>query len=65
VPEGRVAAPVARAQDALAAGALVGASSMFLLGVGFVGWVLVMGEAGIAIVAATTRLHVVELLRKP
>jgi hypothetical protein len=62
--EPRVAGPTVRAQDALAAVILLVASFAFVLGVGFIGWILVIAEAVIAITAATTRVHVVDRLRR-
>ena len=59
--------PVAtvRAQDALATVILAVAGLGFLLGLGLVGWLLAIAEAVVAIVAATTRVHVAErLLRR-
>jgi len=51
-----------RAQDALAAAILLVAGSAFVLGIGFVGWLLAIVEAVIAIIAATTGIHLAELL---
>jgi hypothetical protein len=63
-PEVPVSAPTVRAQDALAAVILGVASLAFLLGIAIVGWALVLAEAVIAIVAATTRIHVGDRLRR-
>ena len=62
--EARVAEPVVRAQDALAAAILVVASLAFAVGIALVGWTLALAEAVIAIVAATTRVHLAERLRR-
>jgi len=62
--EDTVAVPTVRAQDALAAAILAVASFAFLLGIGLVGWVLALAEAVIAIIAATTRIHLGERLRR-
>jgi hypothetical protein len=59
VPENTV-----RLQDALATVILLVASFSFLVGIGFVGWLLALGEAVIAIIAATTRIHVADRLRR-
>jgi hypothetical protein len=40
------------------------ASVAFLLGIGLVGWLLALGEAVIAIVAATTRIHLGDRVRR-
>jgi len=53
-----------RAQDALGAVVLLAASFAFALGVGVAGWLLTVAEAVAAIVAATTRLHVADRLRR-
>jgi hypothetical protein len=53
-----------RAQDALAAVVLAVAGLAFLLGISPVGWVLVIAEGVIAILAATTRLHAGDWLRR-
>jgi hypothetical protein len=60
----RVPTKVVRAQDALAAGLLVVGSLAFALGIGFVGWTLTLAEAVVAIVAATTGIHLAERLRR-
>jgi hypothetical protein len=62
--EETVAVPTVRAQDALAAAILAAASFAFLLGIGLVGWVLALAEAVIAIIAATTRIHLGDRLRR-
>ena len=59
VPESTV-----RAQDALATVILLLASLAFLLGIDFVGWLFALAEAVIAIIAATTRVHVAERIRR-
>jgi hypothetical protein len=58
--------PVAtvRAQDALAAVILAVAGLAFLFGVAILGWALVLAEAVIAIIAATTRVHAGDRLRQ-
>ncbi len=63
-PEVPVSAPTVRAQDALAAVILAVASFAFLLGIAIVGWALALAEAVIAIIAATTRIHVGDRLRR-
>ncbi|HEY5172508.1 MAG TPA: DUF4395 family protein [Acidimicrobiia bacterium] len=63
-PDDTVAVPTARAQDGLAAVILAVASLAFLLGIAIVGWVLALGEALIAIIAATTRIHLGDRLRR-
>lgn len=63
-PDDTVAVPTVRAQDALAAAILAVASVAFLLGIALVGWVLALAEAVIAIIAATTRIHVGDRLRR-
>jgi Domain of unknown function (DUF4395) len=63
-PDDTVAVPTVRAQDALAAAILAVASLAFLLGIALVGWVLALAEAVIAIIAATTRIHVGDRLRR-
>jgi hypothetical protein len=59
-----IATATVRAQDALAAVILAVASVAFLLGIGLVGWLLALGEAVIAIVAATTRIHLGDRVRR-
>lgn len=59
-----IAAPTVRAQDALAAAILVVASLAFVFGIGLVGWLLAIAEAVIAILAATTGIHVAERLHR-
>jgi hypothetical protein len=63
-PEETVAENTVRLQDALATVILLVASLAFVLGIGFVGWLLALGEAVIAIVAATTRVHIADRLRR-
>jgi hypothetical protein len=62
--EPKVPGTTVRAQDALATVILLVATITFVLGIGFVGWILVVAEAVIAIMAATTRIHVAERLRR-
>jgi Domain of unknown function (DUF4395) len=64
VPEGTVATPTVRAQDALAAAILAAASLAFLLDIALVGWMLALGEAVVAIIAATTRIHLGDRFRR-
>ena len=64
VPEGTVAAPTVRAQDALAAAILVVASLAFVFDIALVGWMLALGEAVVAIIAATTRIHIGDRFRR-
>jgi hypothetical protein len=52
-----------RAQDLLGAAILVVASGAYAIGLGPVAWLLAVAEAGIAIVAATTGLHLGEYIR--
>jgi hypothetical protein len=58
--------PVAtvQAQDMLGAVILAAASLAFLVGIAPIGWVLVLAEAMIAILAATTRVHVADWVRR-
>jgi Domain of unknown function (DUF4395) len=63
-PEITVPTPTVRAQDALAAVILALASFAFLLGIAVVGWALALAEAVIAIIAATTLVHIGERLRR-
>ena len=66
----RAAVPVAdvRALDLLATAILVIASLAFVVGIDLIGWVLVLGEAGLAVVEATTGFNaataLVEQLRR-
>jgi hypothetical protein len=60
VSEGTVPRSTVRGQDALAAAILTVASLVFALGIGPVGWLLALAEAVIAIIAATTRVHVAD-----
>ena len=64
VAEEKVDSATVRAQDALAAAVLAVAAVAFLLGIGLVGWLLVIAEAVVSIVAATTRIHVADRLRQ-
>jgi Domain of unknown function (DUF4395) len=57
VPEATVATSTVRAQDAFAAAILVVASLAFVFGIAVFGWLLALGEAVVAIIAATTRIH--------
>ncbi len=63
VAEAKVASATVRAQDALAAVVLAVAAVAFLLGIGLLGWLFVIAEAVVSIVAATTRIHVADRLR--
>jgi len=63
-PEITVPTTTVRAQDALAAVILALASFAFLLGIAVVGWALALAEAVIAIIAATTLVHIGERLRR-
>jgi hypothetical protein len=63
-PEAKVPEPTVRAQDALGAVILAVASLAFLFGIALVGWALALAEAVIAIIAATTRIHLGERLRR-
>jgi hypothetical protein len=53
-----------RAQDALGAVILAVAAIGFVLGIAPIAWVLVLAEAVIAILAATTRLHAADWVRR-
>jgi hypothetical protein len=53
-----------QAQDMLAVGLLAIASLAFLVDVGAIGWLIVVLEAVIAIVAATTMVHAGDQLRR-
>ena len=64
VSEEIVAENTVRLQDALATVILSVASLAFVLGIGVVGWLLALGEAVVAIIAATTRVHLAERLRR-
>ncbi len=64
VSERTVAVDTVRAQDGLAAVILLVAALALVLGVGPVGWMLVVAEAMVAILAATTRVHAGEWLRR-
>jgi len=58
-----VPAETVQAQDLLAAAILLVASGAYAIGLGPVAWLLALVEAGIAIVAATTGLHLGEYIR--
>jgi hypothetical protein len=53
-----------QAQDMLGAVILAAASLAFLVGIGPIGWVLVLAEAVIAILAATARVHAADWVRR-
>jgi hypothetical protein len=59
-----VAASTVRAQDALAAAILVGASLAFAFGIEPIAWLLATCEAVIAIIAATTGIHIAERITR-
>jgi hypothetical protein len=61
--ESSVPVATVRAQDALGAVILAAAALGFVLGIGPIGWVLVLAEAVIAILAATTRVHAADWVR--
>ena len=61
-PTRREAASTVRAQDALAAGLLAFATVWVLIGLGGIAWVIALVEAGVAVVAATTGVHVGDLV---
>jgi len=63
-PGACIDAVTVRAQDALAAAILAVATIAFVLGIGLVGWVLTVAEAVIAIMAATTGIHVADRIRR-
>ena len=62
--EAAVPFPTVRAQDGLGAALLLVASFAFPIGIGLVGWILVLVVAVSAIIAATTRIHVAERFRR-
>ncbi len=62
--EAPITASTVRAQDALAAVILTVASLAFALGIALVGWLLTLGAAVSAIVAATTRVHLGDRVRR-
>ena len=62
--ESSVSVTTVRAQDALEAVVLAAAALAFVLGIGPIGWVLVLAVAVIAILAATTRVHVADWVRR-
>jgi hypothetical protein len=62
--EGAVPAATVRGQDGLAAIVLTVASFAFVLGISLVGWLLALAVAVMAIVAATTRIHLADRLRR-
>lgn len=62
--EATVAPSTVRAQDALAAAILGVASLAFVFGIGLFGWLLALGEAVVAIIAATTRIHLGDRFRR-
>ena len=62
--EGTVPAETVRAQDLLIAADCAVASLAFLVGIRPVGWFLVLVAALAAIFAATTRMHLGDLLRR-
>jgi hypothetical protein len=64
IHESRVSVATVRAQDALGAVILAAAALGFVLGIGPIGWMLVLGEAVIAILAATTRVHAADWVRR-
>jgi Domain of unknown function (DUF4395) len=57
-------AAAVRAQDALATALLGLATVTMLIGVDLVAWVIALTEAGIAVTAATTGVHIAEMLRE-
>jgi hypothetical protein len=62
--ESSVSVTTVRAQDALGAVVLAAASLGFVLGIAPIGWVLVLAEAVVAILAATIRFHAADWLRR-
>ena len=62
-PPATVAADAVRAQDALGTGILALATLVYLAGIALAGWLLAIGEAVIALVAATTGIHLADHLR--
>jgi hypothetical protein len=64
VTESRVAVSTVRAQDALGAVVLAAATLGFVLGIAPIGWVLVLAQAVIATLAATTRVHAADWVRR-
>lgn len=59
-----VSVATVRAQDALIAAVLAVATVAFVLGIGPIGWVLVLAAAVVVILAATIRLHVADWVRR-
>jgi hypothetical protein len=59
-----VTADTVLAQDVLLAGLTAIATLSFLVGVAFIGWLVVIAAAVIAVVAAATGLHVGDQLRR-
>jgi hypothetical protein len=62
--EDTVPFPTVRAQDGLGAALLLVAGFAFPIGIGLVGWILVLVVAVAAIIAATTRVHVADRFRR-
>ena len=56
-------AAVVRAQDVLATALLGLATVTLLIGLGLVAWVVALAEAGVAVTAATTGVHLAVMLR--
>ena len=55
-------AATVRAQDVVAAALLAAATVTVLIGLGLVAWVIALVEAGIAVTAATTGIHLAVML---
>jgi hypothetical protein len=62
-PQAVVPAPTVQAQDLLAAALLVFATLCLLITLGGIAWIVALAEAGVAAVAATTRVHLGVVLR--
>jgi hypothetical protein len=62
--ESSVPVATVQAQDMLGAIILAAASLGFVVGIAPISWVLVLGEAVIAILAATTRFHAADWVRR-
>jgi hypothetical protein len=58
-----VPAPSVQAQDVLVAALLGLATLCLLIHLGGIGWIVALGAAGVAAVAATTRIHLGETVR--
>jgi disulfide bond formation protein DsbB len=64
-PTPALSAVMVRRQDALAAGLVSVASVLYVFGAHTIGWAVAILEAVIAVVAATTRIHVADYVHRP